>query len=301
MSALSAAPRTVADFALWGGRASIAVTEPGQLQPAMRLVSEELGRIERAASTYRADSELVRINRGDTAAQLSPLLAEMVAVSLRVARATGGLVDPTVTHPGTGTWRDVFLDGPMLVRGGGVRLDLGATAKAWAADRCATLVHQALGTGVLVGLLGDLSAAGPAPELGWRIDVAEDHRSQDDTVSIRIGSGGVATSSTTTRRHRDAGRSVVVTGVPPCSNHIVDPLTRRSVTGRWRTVSVAADSCVGANAASTAALVLGNRAALWGVSTLHTEESVEWLLDRGLSARLIDAEGQITTVGGWPR
>ena len=42
----------------------------------------------------------------------------------------------------------------------GTQLDLGATAKAVAADRCARLVHDALGTGVLVSLGGDIATAG---------------------------------------------------------------------------------------------------------------------------------------------
>nr|WP_254900771.1 FAD:protein FMN transferase [Rhodococcus sp. 1168] len=48
----------------------------------------------------------------------------------------------------------------------GVILDLGATAKALAADRCAELVASTLGCGVLISLGGDISTSGPAPEGG---------------------------------------------------------------------------------------------------------------------------------------
>ena len=89
-------------------------------------------------------------------------------MALRAARLTDGDVDPTVgaamsavgydrdfehiiaeraaspltvrTVPG---WREVHLDGRSLTMPAGVQLDLGATAKAWAADRSAArIAHQ---------------------------------------------------------------------------------------------------------------------------------------------------------------
>ncbi len=62
----------------------------------------------------------------------------------------------------------------------GVKLDLGATAKAWAADRAGRAVHVATGCSVLVSLGGDISTAGESPEQGWRIHVTDDHRSGPD-------------------------------------------------------------------------------------------------------------------------
>jgi thiamine biosynthesis lipoprotein len=50
---------------------------------------------------------------------------------------------------------------------------------------------------------------------------------------------------------------------------------------------VAAPSALAANAASTAAIVLGPRA-------------VAWLADHDLAARLVDTEGRVTTTAGWP-
>ena len=53
------------------------------------------------------------------------------------------------------------------------------------------------------------------------------------------------------------------------------------------TVSVAGASCVDANVAATAAIVLGPAA-------------THWLTDRRLAARLVRDDGSVTTVGGWP-
>ena len=96
------------------------------------------------------------------------------------------------------------------------------------------------------------------------------------TVSIK--SGGLATSSTTVRRWRSGGREL---------HHIFDPATGRPAAPIWRTVSVAAASCVAANTATTAAIVLGARAA-------------EWLAARELPARLVHVSGRVTLVGDWP-
>jgi thiamine biosynthesis lipoprotein ApbE len=163
----------------------------------------------------------------------------------------------------------------------GMQLDLGATAKAWAADRAAKAVYEATGSGVLVSLGGDISTAGPAPTGGWRVHVTDDHRSAADAPgqTISVADGGLATSSTTVRRWRHEGRTM---------HHILDPATGSPVREVWRTVSVAAIDCADANIAATAAIVRGERAP-------------EWLTELGLPARLVGHDGHILTVGPWPR
>jgi thiamine biosynthesis lipoprotein len=162
----------------------------------------------------------------------------------------------------------------------GVALDLGATAKALSADRIATRAAATTGTGVLVSLGGDVRVAGPTPDDGWRIAVGDDHERAlvDPDLVVSIAAGGLATSSTARRTWRRAGRTV---------HHIVDPRTGDVPAGRWRTVSVAAATCVDANTASTAAVVLGDAAP-------------GWLTDRRLPARLVDLDGAVITTAGWP-
>lgn len=179
-------------------------------------------------------------------------------------------------------WRTIALDRHSLaVRvPRGVSLDLGATAKAWAADRAAAAAAGAAGCGVLVSLGGDIATAGPAPAGGWKIHVTDDHRNDcsapGQTVSIR--SGGLATSSTSTRRWSHRGRTM---------HHILDPRTGVPVQASWRTVSVAAASCADANIAATAAIVRAGRAP-------------QWLAHAGLPARLVDGGGDVRIVAGWP-
>ena len=163
---------------------------------------------------------------------------------------------------------------------GGHELDLGATAKALAADRAALAAHAAVGCGVLVAIGGDLRVAGESPSDGWPVLVTEDHAAPldgpGDVISLR--SGALATSSTTVRRWRQNGTP---------RHHILDPSTGVPAQEHWRTVSVVAGSCVDANTAATAAIVWGERA-------------IGWLAEHRLPARLVRADGSVTYLAGWP-
>ena len=179
-------------------------------------------------------------------------------------------------------WRSVQLDTgpPRATLAGGAQLDLGATAKARAADRCAAAIAGQLGCGVLVSLGGDIAVAGPVPAGGWRIRVTDDHAAGPDAAgqTVSITSGGLATSSTMVRAWARDGRRM---------HHIVDPATGEPARSCWRTVSVAAGSCTDANAASTAAIVRGAAA-------------IRWLEDLSLPARLVREDGSVAVIAGWP-
>jgi thiamine biosynthesis lipoprotein len=180
-------------------------------------------------------------------------------------------------------WHVVELDhdaGTVRVPAG-VSLDLGATAKAFAADRAAARALQAgAAGGVLVNLGGDIATAGDPPPGGWPVRVADSHRAGpgEPGQEVRIASGGLSTSSTTVRRWRRRGGD---------AHHIVDPRTGRPAAEHWRTASVAASTCVDANIASTAAVGRGAPA-------------TEGLAAAGLPARLVSAAGRVETTAGWP-
>lgn len=155
----------------------------------------------------------------------------------------------------------------------GVRLDFGASAKAFVADQVAREVGRH--TPVLVELGGDVAVGGAIRP--WSVGVAED--AEHIGAPIGITSGGVATSSTLVRNwSTGTGRA----------HHIIDPRTGAPVDSTWRTVSVAANSCLTANAYSTASL-------LWG------EEALYYVTQAGWAARFVDHDGKVLCVGGWPQ
>ncbi len=157
-----------------------------------------------------------------------------------------------------GAWREIELDraASTLRIAAGTKLDLGATAKALAADRACAAVGRALGVGVLVALGGDIAALGEPPEGGWEVHVTDDHAAGADAPGERISiqAGGLATSSTP---HGAGG------GTASEMHHIIDPSSGEPASTRWRTISVAAADCTDANIASTAALLRDADAPAW--------------------------------------
>src|SRR5262249_18919452 len=146
-----------------------------------------------------------------------------------IAGGTGG-APPAVPAPG---WRLVQLDsaGGTVRLPPGVHLDLGASAKAFAADETAALASTATAAGGLVNPGGALAVAGPAPAGGWAVRVTDDHAAPPDAPgqTVAIAAGGLATSSTTVRAWSAGGRPM---------HHIVDPRTGAPARVVWRTVSV---------------------------------------------------------------
>jgi FAD:protein FMN transferase len=295
-------------FGALGTTAQVCVSDPTALDTAVAVVEDELAAIDLACSRFRDDSELTALNHsGGRPFGASGLLVEALQVALRAAVATDGDVDPTVGRSMSalgwdcdfavlvtrgererfelvpaGGWESIRVDAErgLVVVPAGVEIDLGATAKALAADRSARGAAESTGAGVLVNLGGDLAVAGEAPADGWSVLVTDDHRTPADGPGQRISvsTGGLATSSTTVRRWRAGGSD---------HHHIVDPTSGRPAEEVWRTVSVAAASCVDANTASTAAIVRGRSAA-------------QWLERSGLPARLVALDGSVAYTGGWP-
>jgi thiamine biosynthesis lipoprotein ApbE len=307
---------TSATWRAIGTSVHLIVTEPRALEPACRMLRTDLAAVDAACSRFRADSEIAaldgapRVGGRTGPVRVSPLLAEALGVALRAARVTDGDVDPTVggamsaagydrdfalvqrdgppvplTVRRVPGWREVKLDeqARLLSLPAGVRLDLGATAKAWAADRAAGRIAAELGCGVLVNLGGDIAVAGHGPADGWRIRVQDVTGRPGDppagpATAVAIHSGGLATSSTTARRWRRGGDVL---------HHILDPRSGLPAAAVWRTVSVAAATCTGANTASTAAII-------------RAEAAPSWLAGLGVAARLVAESGAVRTLGGWP-
>lgn len=300
------------DFDVWTTRGRLVLTEPRALRAAIKIVKTGLEQVEQTCSRFRPDSELNALtmsSKGRTTVSLSPMLADLVGTALEAAEKSDGLVDPTVgtamvqigydrsiellptdaspvhlVGPVPG-WREIRLEGDRLELPDGVLLDLGATAKARAADLLAKRVKDRLGVGVLIELGGDIATAGPAPRSArsmdeppdWQVRVRDTAEDPDCQVTLAAGSA-LATSSTVRRTWRRGGVRF---------HHILDPRAAAPAAPVWRSVTVADTTCVDANTASTAAVILGLRAPTW-------------LAERGFSARLVDQQRRIVRVGDWP-
>lgn len=290
----------------WSCAVTLTMSDRDHLEAAGTMVRSLMAEVEVAVSRFRSDSHLERVNRhAGRLVPVNPLAFHLITVALDAAHATDGAVDPTVgadlirlgydqdiaevrrsrtTGPDAGrvalrpSWRSVVLDRQWRRVGvpEGVRLDLGATAKAWTADEAARRIHRRLGDAVLVGIGGDLATAG-RPRRDWRVDVTE----SEGGPAARIGlhDGGVATSSVLGRRWSAADGTE--------RHHVIDPRTGLPADSVWRTTTVWAPTALGANVMSTWALV-------------DPVAAVPSLLQRGLAARFVHHSAQIATFGSWP-
>ncbi|HEY0498221.1 MAG TPA: FAD:protein FMN transferase [Kutzneria sp.] len=287
------------EWPVWGTTARVVVTQPEALPAARVLIESMLSEIGLACSRFRPDSELMAAGRSSGPVRVSPLLATLVEVALKAAEESDGAVDPTVGNAlcalgydrdlstvdvngltlkvTIAGWRAVKLVGNTLTLPKGAVLDLGATAKAFAADCCARLVADALDTGVLVSLGGDIATAGSAPQDGWQVLVQD--RDDDPSCVVTMPAGkAIATSSTRSRQWRRGDRLL---------HHILDPRTCQPTPRIWRCVTVVADNCTDANTLTTAALV-------------RSRDALAMLRKHNVPARLVAADGSVTTLGGWP-
>jgi thiamine biosynthesis lipoprotein ApbE len=290
----------------WQGLGTIigvAVVDPLDLDRAVALVQRAVNDVDAACSRFRRDSELSIFLCDGIPHEASPLLIDLIGTALRANALTNGLVDPTVGTAmnalGYDRDFDAIRDGGAIlqesagspgasaitldVQAGtlaiapGTHVDLGATAKARLADLAADTCMASGVTGVLVNCGGDIAVSGSPPPEGWSVRVTDDCAGGPGPV-IRVHDGGLATSSTTVRRWMAGGRQV---------HHIVNPKTGLPTDGPFRTVSVAAATCVDANIATTAAIVLGTKAPAW-------------LESKGLPARLVTNDDSVVLIGAWP-
>ena len=291
-----------------GTTVRVVVTRPDALPVIAALTRSALRALDSAASRFRPDSELSRANASAGApVRVGPVLRDAAQSCLRMAQATGGLVDPTVgeavaaagydrrfadidptlprrlENPGRARhgWQDVVLvpddRGAWLTVPAGTLLDLGAVAKSWLADTIADVAVSLGAGGVLVDLGGDVAVSGQPPRGGWAIGLPP---GADGQRVVTIQTGGLTTSAQDVRRW--------ATSDGP-AHHIIDPRTGRPADSPWRSVTVHAATAVEANAASTAALILG-------------ADAPSWLEGQGLSARLVPMDGSAArAVASWPR
>ncbi len=289
-----------ASFGALGTYVHVATRGGELLGDAERLVRGVLSEVDRTCSRFRPDSDLSRANRApEQRVLVDPLLVRAVETAVLVAEETAGLVNPLLGRTlvelgydrdfaelppgGRRSWSEVDLNAWRRLEVGddwirvprGTALDLGSTGKAWASDLAATTVHSVLGVEALVSLGGDIAVAGGGT---WPIEIRERPDAEGADQLVWMTGGGLATSSTRVRRWRQGG---VV------RHHVIDPRTGLPAQEAWRTVTATGPTCASANAAATAAIVLGG-------------DAIGWLDERHVDARLVAMDGTVVAAGAWP-
>ena len=302
-----------ASFRAMGSRCRLTVFNDGSdLAPMAR---EFIDRLESAWSRFRPDSELSQLAlRSGVPTLVGPETSTLIDRALRAWSATGGLFDPTMadelaalgydrTHvelepalPGTPVanpgnvitmrrtrCREIVHD----LRSGlawlppGVALDPGGIGKGLAADLTAEKLIESGARGGYIDLGGDIRFFGRPPgQLNWEVEVEDPFRPGTSIGSLYLGSGGVATSSTLSRRWRQ-GEAV--------HHHLLDPRTGSPVDNGLASVTVLAAETWWAESLAKAALIAGRN------------KGSKLIESHGAAGLFIDLEGDRHTAGDLSR
>jgi FAD:protein FMN transferase len=224
-------------------------------------------------SRFRESSELNRVNASPSdLVVVSETFARAVRAALAAARATDGLVDPTLGaallsagydrdfellaadsraagRPVPGAWHSVNLSGRLLSRPRGTLLDLNGVVKGLVVDEA-------------LRLLPDRSFVSAGGDLATNGEVVV---SLPGGGAVRLSAGGLATTGRTGRRWLRGGVE---------QHHLIDPRTGRPARSHWDEVTVAASSCLSADVAAKAAFLL-------------SDDGPGWLDVRGLPGRFL--------------
>ncbi len=242
-------------------------------------VESALGRVDALMSTYRASSELSRINAAaaDERIAIAPETAAVIAEALRTGSLSSGALDVTV-GPLVDLWGfgprhaegvpgdEAIADASALtglnhlsldVAGGalakaraGLRIDLSGVAKGHALDLVAAHLDAAGLEHYLIDVGGELRARGrKADGSPWRVGIERPLRGRREVQRVvALEGGAIATSGDYRNFFEQDGRRY---------SHTIDPRTGRPVQHALASVSVLADRAMAADALSTAMMVLG--------------------------------------------
>ncbi|MEU0004914.1 FAD:protein FMN transferase [Streptomyces sp. NPDC006314] len=243
---------TVFSFDVRGG-------EPGAVRAALAEAVAGLHRVDALFSTYREDSEVSRLARGELpVARCAAEVAEVLELADEAERVSDG-------------WFSTRYRGSV---------DPTGIVKGWAAERAARLLAEVDGVrGVSVNGGGDVQMLGtPEPQRPWRVGVADPVRTGG--LAAVISAAGVAE------------LSVATSGTAERGAHIVDPRTGRPAVTDLVAVTVVGPRLTWVDCWATAAFAMGSRA---GLAWLESVPDVEGLLitagdevrcTGGLAARL---------------
>ena len=250
--------------------------DPGRLEAVVSAAFEEIARIEKLMHPSGDRSDVARLTAAPEGAEVSPETAEVIALGLQVAQASGGAFDMGLGHL-KGLWgieseaprvpapEEIRLalagTGPASLQLEGLRVkkkastlsvDLGAIAKGYAIDRAVEILRHAGIESASVNAGGDIRLIGSREGRPWRIGIQHPRKSDRQLAVLELADVAVVTSGDYERFfERDGVRY----------HHIFDPRTGYPAR-LCQSVTVAATSAALADALSTAVFVLGPEAGL---------------------------------------
>lgn len=277
-------------------------------QAACTAVMDEMHRIDRQMSPYRATSELSRINReaGTRAVPLTEEMYRLLASALEFSQLSGGAFD--ITYAAVGRLYDyragrrpdaAALDAARRSVGyrnlqfdrnartlrflaPGMAIDLGGFAKGHAVNNAVAILRRRGIRHAMVSAGGDSRVLGDRRGRPWNVAIRDPRRADKVVALLPLEDTSISTSGDYERYFEESGGDGRLTR----HHHLIDPATGRSPEGVHSVTVLAADGLT-AEALSKTVFVLGVERGLALVETLD-----------GVDAVAIDAAGRMHTSSG---
>ena len=209
------------------------ICDPAVSLDALRPVVEWLHWVDAAFSTYREESQISRLNRGDLRRdQLHPDVRAVLDRCEQLKRETGGYFDITAPYRAR--------IAPAAGYGGSGSVDPSGLVKGWAIAGAAQRLRDAGARNFSVNAGGDAWLSGqPDGDLRWRVGIQHPRSSSDIAMTLGLRNMAIATSGTYER-----------------GAHIFDPVAQRAPSGLLSVTIVGPDVAT-ADAYATAAFAMG--------------------------------------------
>lgn len=221
-------------------------------ESALERAFDWLRQVDSIFSTYRSDSEISRLNRGELELRdCSAAVRSVLARCERLRRATDGYFD----HLAAAAWSDTCPD-----PGGSANtpVDPSGLVKGWSIDGVAQILERAGARNYCADAAGDMRLKGhPVDAPRWRVGIQ--HPSQQDSIAamLEIADGAIATSGTYAR-----------------GAHIVDPHHGVPPDGVLATTVVGHGDLATADAYATATFAMGRAGAQWAAERIRPYEAM---------------------------
>lgn len=307
------------DFAL-GTVCTVNLYEQGTAA-AQDEIFARLKELDAILSANRDDSNVAAINAGAGVAPVKAASETLTVLkeALAFAEKTDGLFDPTVgplvkawnigtdyaavpTGDEIGRtraligWRDVVIDeaaGTVFLKREGMKLDLGAIAKGYAADECVRIIASRGITRAIVDLGGNVYAYGnKAKDTPWTIGIRDPENDTGESVlSLKVSDRSVVTSGVYERYFIEGGKRY---------HHILDPHTGFPAESELLSVTIVAKPSMLADALSTSVFLLGPKKGLDLIEATGDTEAIfidlrgNVLLSSGLKDQVSVIDGRYT-------
>lgn len=291
-SAVAHAEWLYREEAIMGTRCAVELwaTDRPQGEAAMEAVLADMRRIDALMSTYKAESEVSRVNAGAAKAPVS--VSEELFLLLQTAQQysalSSGAFDITYASVGylydyrahqrpdsktiaaalpTVDYRQLRLDPARLtVAFGkpGMRIDLGGIAKGYAVDRGIEILKQRGLTHAMVNAGGDTRVSGDRFGKPWVIGIRHPDRKDEIVLRLPLVDAAFSTSGDYERFFDEGGVRY---------HHIIDPKTGLSP-HEVRSVTIIASNATRTDGLTKTVFILGPKAGLAFIDSLPDADAI---------------------------